>query len=138
MDLLSEEGRVPSSEHREYRLEKLRVGLSTLISEDLLYDMDIDVAQEIIHQHIRVSVTGNILKLGKGRSMTIEYPEDWWQAFKDRWFPDWALRRWPVRYKEHRIKAEALFPEASQRLALEPNLGVSYITLFEDNRGWHQ
>lgn len=28
-----------------------------------------------------------------------QWPCDWWQAFKERWFPRWALRRWPVRYK---------------------------------------
>ena len=27
-----------------------------------------------------------------------KWPSDWWQAFKDRWFPKWALRRWPVHY----------------------------------------
>lgn len=27
------------------------------------------------------------------------WPADWWEAFKDRWFPEWALDRWPVRYK---------------------------------------
>lgn len=27
-----------------------------------------------------------------------KYPADWWQAFKERWFPKWAKRKWPVRY----------------------------------------
>ncbi len=26
------------------------------------------------------------------------WPTDWWQAFRERWFPAWWLRRWPVRY----------------------------------------
>ncbi len=26
-----------------------------------------------------------------------EYPADWWQAFKERFFPAWAKRRWPVK-----------------------------------------
>lgn len=26
-----------------------------------------------------------------------EVPADWWQHFKQRWFPAWALERWPVR-----------------------------------------
>jgi hypothetical protein len=30
----------------------------------------------------------------KGESIT--YPKDWWQAFKGRWFPAWAKRRWPI------------------------------------------
>jgi hypothetical protein len=28
-----------------------------------------------------------------------KYPRDWWQAFKERWFPAWAIRRWPVAYE---------------------------------------
>lgn len=28
------------------------------------------------------------------------WPKDWWQAFKERWFPSWALKRWPVEYEE--------------------------------------
>ena len=27
-------------------------------------------------------------------------PLDWWQAVKERWFPRWALLRWPVEYRE--------------------------------------
>jgi hypothetical protein len=30
-----------------------------------------------------------------------EWPEDWWQALRERWFPRWWLRRWPVLVKVH-------------------------------------
>jgi hypothetical protein len=30
---------------------------------------------------------------------TVRWPADWWQAFRERWFPKWWLRRWPVRYQ---------------------------------------
>lgn len=26
----------------------------------------------------------------------IEYPRDWWQAFRQRWFPAWWLNKYPV------------------------------------------
>lgn len=26
-------------------------------------------------------------------------PANWWQHFRERWFPKWWLARWPVRYK---------------------------------------
>lgn len=29
-------------------------------------------------------------------------PLDWWQAFRERWFPRWWLRRHPVRYRVER------------------------------------
>jgi hypothetical protein len=27
-----------------------------------------------------------------------KYPKDWWEALKERWFPEWAKKRWPVEY----------------------------------------
>lgn len=117
---------------REIRLEKLRVAAQVVVSENLLYDARLDIIEDMLTRQFRVTIRGSILKLGKGASMEIKYPQDWWQSFKERWFPDWALSRWPVRYKVHEIKAEALFPEASQRFALEPKLGPSYMTLFEE------
>lgn len=30
-------------------------------------------------------------------SLTVEYPDGPWQSFKERYFPAWATRRWPVR-----------------------------------------
>lgn len=55
------------------------------------------------------------------REYTFELPEwfipaDWWQAFKERWFPKWALKRWPVRNDKlgggfADIPVTAMFPE---------------------------
>lgn len=28
-----------------------------------------------------------------------QWPQDWWEAVKDRWAPHWFLRRWPVKWK---------------------------------------
>jgi hypothetical protein len=33
------------------------------------------------------------------RCNPVAVPKDWWQHFKQRWFPGWALRRWPVQYR---------------------------------------
>ena len=30
----------------------------------------------------------------------INYPMTWWDALKDRFFPKWALKRWPAKYKK--------------------------------------
>lgn len=31
---------------------------------------------------------------------TVSWPKDWWEHFKLRWFPFWALARWPVKFEE--------------------------------------
>jgi hypothetical protein len=42
---------------------------------------------------------------------TVEYPADWWQAFKDRWFPEWAKKRWPVEKRVTVITAREMLPK---------------------------
>jgi hypothetical protein len=32
-----------------------------------------------------------------------EWPADWWQAFRERWFPKWWLKCWPVLHKSLHI-----------------------------------
>jgi hypothetical protein len=42
-----------------------------------------------------------------------QFPLTWWDAVKERWFPAWALRRWPVRYRRidvHQKRFAAVCP----------------------------
>ncbi|WP_230677522.1 hypothetical protein, partial [Streptococcus pneumoniae] len=43
--------------------------------------------------------------------VTVTYPSDWWQAFKERWFPMWARKKWPVKYTEEKMQANAYHPD---------------------------
>ena len=47
----------------------------------------------------------------------VEYPEDWKQAVKERFFPKWLLRKYPVRYHRERIelKRQITFPEYNEQ-----------------------
>ena len=56
-----------------------------------------------------------------------EYPRDWWQAFKARWFPAWAKNKWPVEMTRVVIVARELypnvaFPEKSPIIAISKNM----------------
>lgn len=42
---------------------------------------------------------------------TVRYPADWWQALKERWFPRKWQKRWPVKYTEDTLEANAYYPE---------------------------
>lgn len=48
----------------------------------------------------------------ESESITIQYPADWWQWVKQRFFPHWALGKWPIRTVRHEITALQLFPDA--------------------------
>lgn len=62
------------------------------VSHDMAYNMMTRSYQQIIR----------VMGLGtKPEHIKVyrQWPADWWQAFKERWFPNWVLRRWPVRYE---------------------------------------
>lgn len=49
---------------------------------------------------------------------TITYPTTWWDAFKKRWFPEWAKRRWPYHETTHTINWNYGYPEITAPNAL--------------------
>jgi hypothetical protein len=53
---------------------------------------------------IRVSLASEQLK-------EYRYPSDWKQAFKERWFPKWLLKKYPVKYDV--LIPKALYPDIS-------------------------
>ena len=42
---------------------------------------------------------------------TVSYPDGWWQAFKKENFPKWLLRKFPVRYYDHKFHTKVLLPD---------------------------
>lgn len=47
--------------------------------------------------------------------VVVRHPSDWWQAFKERWFPRWMKRRWPVRMTIVEVEKAGLYPEIPWR-----------------------
>ena len=41
------------------------------------------------------------------------WPATWWQHVKERFFPRWLLRRFPVRYDQYVVNTVALYPHLS-------------------------
>ena len=54
---------------------------------------------------------------------TVSWPATWWDAFKDRWFPHWALRRWPVQWKHADFTVYRGYPD----LVMPDRQSVPYI-----------
>jgi len=47
----------------------------------------------------------------KLRDVHHRWPATWWDAVKERWYPKWALKRWPVKYKSFTFIANLIYPE---------------------------
>ena len=62
-----------------------------------------------------VTLINHVMSIESDES--IKVPMDWWQHFKEKWFPKWAIKRWPISYKIY--TAEALYPESLIKLTPE-------------------
>lgn len=54
-----------------------------------------------------VAVSMKILSQNIG---TVKWPRDWIEAFKERWFPEFMKKRWPVRHES--VDITAIYPKA--------------------------
>jgi len=101
-------------------LEKLKMAVIQAISPHLLGDrVDIDTMSQFMADEIVLRVTGHIWA-EQLVSDEFQWPADWWEAFKERWFPAWAKRRWPVRYERHRLDVKAVYPNLRPSVPDEP------------------
>lgn len=72
-----------------------------------------DVMARGLVAHLRTFIHG---MGGETISVHERWPADWLQAFKERWFPVWALKRWPVAYRRIDIE-ERLYAAVCPHIA---------------------
>lgn len=53
----------------------------------------------------------NTIMVQKVEDIEYKYPKDWIQAFKERWFPEFILNRWPVIYTVKGHTVDIHYPE---------------------------
>lgn len=64
-----------------------------------------EVMRAISMESYRHAATGDLVMRLTGivavwrEERLLKVPADWWQHFKQRFFPGWALKRWPVLYQ---------------------------------------
>jgi len=93
---------------QEFRFNIRRVISDILVDEALLVNSSRVKTYAWLNQtlmpHIRLLFT-----YATQEEEVFDYPADWWQWFKQRWFPEWLIKRYPIRMA--RIWAIHSFPE---------------------------
>jgi hypothetical protein len=83
--------------------ESVQVSVRRILEGHKLYDnlgngtLDIEV-RDLVDQ-MALDMHYFVLEMPTKTTKYTErrFPQDWWQAFRQRWFPEWWLRRWPVK-----------------------------------------
>jgi hypothetical protein len=90
-------------------VESVKLKMERIIAQAAVDPSSIELSTRsdwLLEQTI-IQLTRRVCYLPTESWLTI--PADWWQAFKERWFFKWMLRRWPVVYKTY--EARAYFPQ---------------------------
>ena len=61
----------------------------------------------------------------------VQWPVDWKEAFKDRWFPKWAKKKWPVRFEGRKWDCRFVYPsipfEKRQSIKLAKSQTIKFL-----------
>ncbi len=77
----------------EVRLQKARFGIRAMLTRKLLEDAEVDL-EEYVDNLISLEVRSFIYATEEPyRRYHLEYPADWWEAFKERWLPFLPVNR---------------------------------------------
>ena len=86
-------------------LTKVKRVILQRLSEEFL--LDVEAWKDELLGDIVVRTTETQLAMKAGERV-IKHPQDWKEAFKERWFPAWLKKRCPIKYKEY--DALVMFP----------------------------
>lgn len=99
-----------ANDERAIKLDKIKFAALAILPVELL-DARVDIGEheQFAIDEIAIRVKGFVWG-EELKEQIIEFPRDWWQAFKDRWFPKWLVNLFPVVHTVHHINAEILYP----------------------------
>ena len=90
-------------------LEKFMIGMEQRIAAQMLSPSVIIEFQPGYYDQIEMKLRGYIWSEPL-QHLTIQYPANWWEGVKKRWFTPRMLTRWPVLYTVHEIDIKTLYP----------------------------
>jgi len=89
---------------REITLEIEQIAARHVLDQNI---WQVRVARDEILDHVFVTLVRRVASFRGTES--VRFPATWWDAVKERFAPDWMLRRWPVEYRT--ITARAMLPD---------------------------
>lgn len=97
-------------------LEKIQL-LRSLCVNAIDYHMMGDIVDATVRSeinHTLITFKAELFGEKCADDTIIEYPKDWYQWFKQRWFPKWLLRRYPILKIRHVIKHKIAYPKLAK------------------------
>jgi hypothetical protein len=71
--------------------------------------VDMSLLEPTLDHYLSIRLVVRMLS-ERPKDETVSYPADWWQAFKEQYFPEWLLRHFPVKMESVIISIAAIYP----------------------------
>jgi hypothetical protein len=105
----------PKPHFKTVKLERIQLAVQKKIELEFVDSLvtidDADKFGDYLGNSIVVQARVFVWGENAGDMASVTHPLNWWEAVKERWFPAWAKKRWPVLYKTHNLKAMAIYPK---------------------------
>lgn len=99
---------------KEITLQKLHVTAEKVMSATLLISRSSYTKTESEFHGALVYRLMSFVWADAPKQIKVSYPSTWWQHFKQRWFPKWVLKKWPVKLTIKIMEAQHYYPNLPQ------------------------
>jgi hypothetical protein len=96
---------------RLVQLRRVLYGVNQRLDCEDLNDLELSVEVDRKFDEMVLNMRAHVWGQDSQPVRSVTYPADWWQAFKERWFPIWAQKRWPPRYTRIDVSAAVIYPD---------------------------
>ncbi len=123
---------MPPTPH-DMRYDTIQLALENVqLSKHLPTDIEIQVFRDANARPLKqfvVMMTRELVAYRGNTSVERKIPADWWGWFKQRWFPVWLLKRFPIKFEHKKYDATIIFDEFIQKHGpLPKQWGHTYAT----------
>jgi hypothetical protein len=93
-------------------LEKMRIGCELKLSNEFHREIDVKVVEDYVYNRVSAMFKGYVwAEKDSVKKQEISYPATWKDALKERWFPKWLQKKYPVIYHKVVLDVKCLYPE---------------------------
>jgi hypothetical protein len=99
----------PTAVYREIVLQRVQLYATNVVPTAILRHLKAEAHLSHVADEMIIRLSAQIL----GETVPevdVTFPVTWWDAVKDRWFPRWSLRWFPVEYRRVTVDKHTLFP----------------------------
>lgn len=87
-------------EVKQNTAERIQLCIQNRVSGRELANLQCESMVDFMTQDLIIRLVASVYAMPKQRIVIHkQYPKDWWEAFKERWFPQFLLKKHPVKYE---------------------------------------